>query len=247
MMHLNPGLDPDALRHGLEEAGRLQIKDFLAGEDAERVYQMLMSHTPWWTAFNVGEKVAQVSPEMASRLTPAQVQEFMTGIQVRARTEYQFLYNYYPVLGHYFDRSQPWVPVYEAYEFLNSTPVLDFFREVTGRPDIRWADAQATLYRAGHFLKRHTDEQHSEKRIAAYVLNLTKGWDPDWGGFLQFFDADRNIEQAFRPAFNALNIFLIPALHSVGMVANYAPGHRYSITGWLRGDDPPGAFDRLPA
>lgn len=240
MLHLNSSLDPEDLAHRLRRNRRLQIKEILVQQDAERIYDMLARRTPWWTAFNVGDKVAQVSPEMGVRLTPAQVQNFMAGIHSRAKTEYQFIYNYYPLLGHYFDQMQPWTPLYEAYEFINSPPVMEFFRKITGRPDVLWADAQATLYRAGHFLKRHTDEQHSEKRIAAYVLNMTKEWDPDWGGFLEFFDEDRNIEQAFRPTFNALNVFLIPSLHSVGMVASYAPGHRYSITGWLRSDTPPG-------
>ena len=88
-----------------------------------------------------------------------------------------------------------------------------------------------------------TDEQKNEQRLAAYVFNLTR-IGRDWGGYLQFYDAESDIEHAFRPIFNALNIFLVPAVHSVGMVAPYAPGMRYSITGWLRGDDPPGEFTR---
>ena len=244
MIRLNPAHNVDALGRGLVERRRLQIREFLVAEDAERVHRMLAQETPWWTAFNDGERVAQVAPDVAARLTPQQVAEIQAGIQQRAQTQYQFLYNYYPLFAHYFMPEVPWLPVFEAYEFLNSEPMLGFFRQLTGRDDIRWADGQATLYRAGHFLKCHTDEQQQENRIAAYVLNLTKEWDRDWGGYLEFFDANHDIEQAFRPIFNALNIFLIPAPHSVGMVASYAPGMRYSITGWLRGDDPPGEFNR---
>ena len=42
--------------------------------------------------------------------------------------------------------------IMRVYEFMNSKPFLDFARVVTGVPTIRMTDAQATLYRSGHFL-----------------------------------------------------------------------------------------------
>jgi SM-20-related protein len=244
MIGLNPALDVHALGRKLVADRRLQIRDFLVESEAERIHQMLAQQTPWWTAFNDGERVAQVSPELAARLTREQAAEIHAGIQHRAQRQYQFLYDYYPLFAHYFMPEVAWMPLFEVYEWLNSNATLDFFRRLTGRDDIRWADGQATLYRPGHFLQCHTDEQKNEQRVAAYVFNLTKEWGRDWGGYLQFFDAQSDIEHGIRPIFNALNIFLIPAVHNVGMVAPYAPGLRYAITGWLRGDDPPGAFDR---
>ena len=244
MIGLNPALDIDGLGRQLVEGRRLQIRDFLVAEAAERIHQLLARQTPWWTAFNDGERVAQMPPEFAARLTREQAAEIHAGIQQRAQHQYQFLYDYYPLFAHYFMPEVDWMPLFEVYEWLNSEATLAFFKRLTGRGDIRWADGQATLYRAGHFLQCHTDEQKNEQRIAAYVLNLTKDWGRDWGGYLQFFDAQSDVEHGFRPIFNALNIFLVPAVHNVGMVASYAPGMRYSITGWLRGDDPPGEFNR---
>lgn len=244
MIRLSPALDADSLGRQLADRRRLQIRDFLVAEDAERIHAMLAAQTPWWTAFNDGERVAQVSPEIAARLTREQAAEIHAGIQLRAQSQYQFLYDYYPLFAHYFMPEVPWMPLFEVYEWLNSEATLAFFRRLTGNDDIRWADGQATLYRAGHFLQCHTDEQKDEQRLAAYVFNLTREWGRDWGGYLQFYDSNADIDHAFRPIFNALNIFLIPAVHSVGMVAPYAPGMRYSITGWLRGDDPPGEFNR---
>jgi SM-20-related protein len=245
MIRLNPNHDIDALAATFAQRRRMQIRDFLVEEHAESVYEMLLTETPWWTAFNDGEKVAQLPPELAAQLTQQQAAEIQAGIFERARTGYQFLYQYYPLYSQYFDPKTPWLPLFEAYEFVNSPEVLGFFRRLTGRDDIRWADGHATLYRAGHFLKYHTDENPADRRVAAYVLSLTKNWGRDWGGFLQFFDEKFDIEEGLRPIFNALNIFLIPADHSVSWVANYAPGLRFSITGWLRADNPPGDFNRL--
>jgi Rps23 Pro-64 3,4-dihydroxylase Tpa1-like proline 4-hydroxylase len=244
MIRLNQAHDIGTLARRMGERRRLQIRDFLVKEDAEKVYDALLHETPWWVALNDGDRVAQIRPEEAAALSREQVAEIMAGVQRRAQVQYQFLYEYYPLYSRYFTAGTPWLPIYEIYEWINSAPALNFFRTILNRPDIRWADGHATLYRAGHFLKYHTDEKPEDQRVAAYVLNFTKGWGRDWGGFLQFFNQDYDVEEGLRPLFNALNIFLIPTDHSVSMVSTYAPGLRFSVTGWLRADEPHGEFNR---
>ena len=240
MLSINAAHDPDSLARDYAAKGRLQIRDFLVEADAESVLQSMTNATPWGVAFNDGPRVIQLDMQATARMTAAQGQELLAGIQQRARTGYQFVYNYYPLYESYFDPNAARTPLFAAFEFVNSPAFLDFTRRLTGLEDIRWADAHATLYQAGHFLKYHTDETPSQRRLAAYVLNFTKGWGRDWGGYLQFFNDRYDIEEAYRPIFNGLNIFTIPADHSVGMVSSYCANGRYSITGWLRGDEPPG-------
>lgn len=221
---------------------RLQIREFLQPESAESILGALEAQTMWGVAFNDGANVVQMPAEQAAQLSLEQQQQLLQHIHMRARSGYQFFYNYYPVSKCYFSQQSLPENIVQCYELLNSADFLDFIREVTGLPQIRWADAHATLYRAGHFLKYHTDENAAEQRLAAYVLNLTKGWGRDWGGYLQFFNERYDIEEGYRPIFNALNLFTVPADHSVGMISAYAPGSRYSITGWFRGDAPPRPF-----
>lgn len=242
MISINPALDPKQLASGLAAAGRLQVRDFFVPADADRIHAMLERETPWWLALNNGARVEQLPPEHLARLSQAQINQMLMGVQERARTQYQFLYHFYPLVSMYFTPTAPKLPVLEAYEFLNRPSTLAFFRTLTGRDDIQWADGQATLYRSGNFLKSHTDQEPSGHRVAAYVLNFTRLWERDWGGYLQFFDAEHDVERAYRPIFNALNIFAVPQDHSVGMVSSFAYGMRYSITGWLRSDAPPGPF-----
>lgn len=239
MIRLNPALDADELARTYAERRRMQVRDFLEEASAERIHAMLAEQTPWWVAFNEGEQVHQLSPEQVRTLSPQQVAQMLQGVQLRARTEYQFLYEYYPLYSKYFDPRADRLPIHEAYEFINSEPVLAFLRTLTGRPEIQWADCHATLFRAGHFLKYHTDEKPEDSRVAAYVMNFTKSWGRDWGGFLQFWNERYDVEEAYRPVFNALNIFTVPMEHSVNQVASYATGMRFSLTGWLRADAPP--------
>ena len=244
MFTINPGHDSADLASIYADKQRLQVRDFFVPDDAERILGMLATETPWGIAFNDGVRVIQTDMATAARMSPEEGQRLLAQIHARARTGYQFLYNYYPLFQSYFERAAPPVPLFGLYEFLNSPAFLDFVRRVTGLADIRWADAHATLYQAGHFLKYHTDETPTEKRLAAYVLNFTKGWGRDWGGYLQFFNERYDIEEAYRPIFNGLKIFTIPADHSVGMVSTYCAHGRYSVTGWLRADNPPGPIGR---
>ncbi|MDQ2780552.1 MAG: 2OG-Fe(II) oxygenase [Pseudomonadota bacterium] len=241
---LNTNLNLPSLHRDYLAKRRGQVRDFFSDDCAEQILQHLSADTPWGLAFNQGDRVTQLSAEQVGALTAEQQRQVAAVISEGARKGYQFLYHYYPLLANYFDPAQPRTPLFDVFEYLNSEPFLRFVRDLTGLRSIRWADAQATLFRAGHFLKYHTDENPRERRVAAYVLNFTKDWGRDWGGYLQFFNEQYDIEEGLRPVFNALNIFTVPAHHSVSQIANYAPGNRFSITGWLREDEPPGPFRR---
>ena len=238
-LSLNPSLDVAGLAKRYREKGRIQIKDFLAPESAQAVLAELQS-LPWGLAYNDGDRVVQLHADELERLGNREAAEIMAGIRERARRDYQFLYAFYPVLTAYFSPAIERRPIFQFYEFMNGDAVLSLIRQVTGLPGINWADGQATWYKPGHFLKAHTDDAPTEVRLAAYVMNFSPDWDRDWGGFLQFFDPDGNIEHGIRPSFNALNLFTIPASHSVSMVSTYVTAKRMSVTGWFRGNEPPG-------
>jgi len=120
---------------------------------------------------------------------------------------------------------------------MNSPPMLDFARRVTGFDDIAKADAQATRYLPGHFLRVHNDVYRASERDvrrAAYVVNLTREWHADWGGLLEFLDDDRRVVETWMPAWNGLAMFRVPTWHCVSCVAPYATAPRLAITGWFR-------------
>lgn len=136
------------------------------------------------------------------------------------------------------ERRRAATPLAGFAQFMSSPQMLDFFRELTGHHEIRFVDAQATRYRAGDFLTRHDDLVGGKHRSHAFVLGLTRGWRPEWGGLLLFNDASGGVAQTMTPAFNTLDLFAIGQPHSVSYVAPYAEGSRISITGWLRTELP---------
>ncbi|MBA3527382.1 MAG: 2OG-Fe(II) oxygenase [Sphingomonas sp.] len=231
-------IDIAALADDYRTHGRVQVRDLLEEESAEAVLRSLHD-LPWGLAYNDGGLVQQLDAATLQRLNRADAQRIVQGIHERGRRQFQFLYSYYPLFAAYFTPGASHQPVFDFYEFINSRQFIGFIRALTGNENIRWADAQATLFRSGQFLQLHRDETPGGERAAAYVINFTKDWGADWGGFLQFFDARNDVEKAFRPAFNALNIFSVPADHSVSVVAPYVQEGRYSVTGWFRTDEPP--------
>jgi SM-20-related protein len=237
-LQLNSALEAAALARDYAVRKRLQVREFLEPASAGAVHEWL-HELPWGLAYNEGSTVHQLAPDRVAAMDGREGARIMAGIQERARAQYQFLYAFFPVLAAYISPTSPRFRIFEFFEFINSAPVLDFIRGLTGLDRIRWADAQATWYRPGHFLKAHTDEDPSTGRVAAYIMNLSPEWERDWGGFLQFFDGSDNIEQAFKPSFNTLNIFTIPQLHSVSMVSTYVTAERLAVTGWFRDDEPP--------
>jgi Rps23 Pro-64 3,4-dihydroxylase Tpa1-like proline 4-hydroxylase len=246
MTQINSALDARKLARAYKRTGgRMQIREILAAEDAEWIWDQLANHTPWGLVYNVGGKVEELSNRQVAALSPQQVRDLASGVVERAKTQYQFLYHFYPLTTEYFNTASQ-LPILRFYEFLNRPGTLDWFRALTGRQDIRWVHAQATLYAPGDFLKSHSDlEPHNNRRAVAFVLNFTRLWERDWGGYLQFFNDRHDVELAWRPTFNSLNIFSVPHDHSVEMVAPFASGRRFAITGWLRTDDPPGPIGRL--
>jgi hypothetical protein len=216
---INPALDVEALASAYSQRGRVQIRDFPAQESAERIHEHLSHSTPG-RRVQPGTARRAVVRRTGGALGPADRQRISAEVGRRARHEYQFFYHYYPLLEVYMTPGAPPSPLFGVFEFLNSDGVLARLRRITGLATVRWADAHATLYRAGHFLKHHTDEKPSAHRLAAYVLSLTKGWCRDWGGQLQFFDARGDVEQHFDPH-STPNASTVPADHAVSQVADY--------------------------
>ena len=243
-VRLNPALDFSAKANDYAVGKRLQLRDFLDPESADGVYEAL-HELPWGMVYNDGPEVRQLSPEQIAAMDDQEADAITSGIQERARTEFQFLYAFYPVHHAYLLESSPRYRIFDFLELLNSATVLDAIRTLTRIAQIRWADAQATWYRPGHFLTAHDDADPVRGRVVAYVMNLSRDWNRDWGGLLQFFDADDNVEQAYKPTFNTLNIFTVPQLHSVSMVPAYVTAERLAVTGWFRTDEPPAQIARL--
>jgi Rps23 Pro-64 3,4-dihydroxylase Tpa1-like proline 4-hydroxylase len=229
---LNPKLDRAELAEIFRRKRRIHIPNILTDTSARRLAYTLERETPWVITFNEGEEHLDID-----KVSPAEQQKMAYAAWNRAHTSFQFFHHRHRLsaAGEPYPDSKHYLAKLVA--FLSSPHLMAFIRDVTGEDAIAWVNIMATLYKPLDFLTLHDDDVAGDRRLIAYVLNMTPVWRPDWGGALQFFDKQGNIEEGFMPTFNALNLFRVPMLHSVAQVAPFG-GNRYSVTGWFHSGEP---------
>ena len=241
LFEINPALDRAALAEQFAADTRVQIRDFLTPETAGEIRAILARNTRWGLAMQAGDSTAEgpqqvLAQDMQTQAGQQRAQQLSQAThEASAKGEYAFRYAQYSLVQNAQENWDPEGPHQLLLEYLNAPEFLELAREVTGIAELVKADGQATLYAQQHFLHRHDDSHVAEGWRVAYVMNFTAGeWSPNWGGFLNFFDENGDIEQGFMPRFNSLNMFLVPQPHAVSFIPPFAPVGRYAITGWLR-------------
>lgn len=187
----------------------------------------------WNLVFRNQQKHYDLSANGFAKLESVEQSEIINSIYSCAQQDFGYMYKNYPVfdLAQSGDCSEL---LKEFLDFLNSNSVLTTIRKISGLQGIEFADAQATRYDPGHFLKSHNDLVEGKNRLAAYVFNLTPDWHPDWGGNLMFYDDKKNVTDVFVPKLNSLSLFAVGTRHAVSLVSPFARRARIAITGWFR-------------
>lgn len=222
------------VRAGLQHDGRVQIRDFLTPTSAERLHRCLSREVPWCLALNDEHGPRNMPAQEYAAISPAQRGDLFRSLAASAANgQYRFVYDAYPMPRAYLEGRDPGLLLHALLEFLNSPNYLAFMRALTGEQGIRRVTAQATAYRPGQFLRTHSDIDSQEGRLFAFVLNLSRTWQADWGGLLHFLDDAGAITATFMPHWNTMTLFKVPTPHLVSMVMPWAEQERLAITGWL--------------
>ena len=229
-IELNDKLDWQALAREFQVNNRIQIRDVFKEECAERIWKCLSEETPWRLAYHDGRKPTVLTADEIRAKTPQEIKRIQRGILTRTTSQLGYVYEIYPMVDAYLAKDEPGLFLHQVFEFINSEYYLNFIRTITGVPEIKRGNAHAACYRRNQFLSCHNDYMPDEGRCAASVLNFTKNWKADWGGYLQFYDDDFNIELGLLPRFNTLNMFLPPQEHSVSFVTPFTGRVRYTVT-----------------
>lgn len=244
---IDPALNPASMTAAFKRFGRIHIPGFLKPADAEALHRALAAETLWLCSTMGGGRNIDIPVEQLEAFPPDQAVRLLTLAHAEARDGFHYMFDNLRI-SDLADRGEPLAPEFAAaYAFLNSPAFLDFVRVLTGDARPNHVDAQATRYDRGHYLTQHDDTKADAGRLYAYVLNLTPEWRTDWGGLLTFIDEDGHVAEAYRPAWNALNLFRVPQDHAVSCVAPFAGAPRLSITGWVRHIDPASPHRRAPS
>lgn len=233
-LRLNGGLQPVAYRPIFQAHGRLHVPDILTPASAQALYRILGGAQDWTRSIHVEEGKDYDIPVADLDALPADEREtFERCLADSSSDSLQYMFDTVRISSEIrASRAVP-EPLQDLHDFLNGRDFLDFVARLTGDERVGFADVMATRYLPEHFLTAHGDENPLERRLYAYVLNLTPVWRADWGGVLMFLDEDGHVAEGYVPAFNALNIFRVPQTHAVSMVSRLAKSPRLSVTGWI--------------
>jgi SM-20-related protein len=230
---INNQLNVNLYRQQLVQNTRVQIPQFLQEDAAEKLHQCLLHEVPWALAERSNGISHTLDAASYAAMTDQQRLQLLANAYSRAQSEFQFSYDSYMMVRAAKEGWNPGLILHAVLDFLNSPDFLLFARRLTGEPSIVAVNAQATRYGAGQFLTRHQDKHEHENRVCAYVINLSKHWDSDWGGLLQFHDQENRLLESYVPYWNHLSLFRVPQSHSVSLLSPWAGQPRLAITGWF--------------
>jgi SM-20-related protein len=231
---LSRELDLAALAGQFAADGVLQVRQALRPEVADLLHDCLDRQVPWSLAYRDESGPRKLWSEELATIDRSGREALDEQIYAIARQQFQFRYDSFMMVTAYKEKRHPELVLHRVIEQINSREWLDAFRCITGFPQIQRADAQATRYVPGHFLRRHNDLNEDDGRLCAYVINLSHNWQADWGGLLQILDREGQVVRTLMPNFNSISLFRVPTEHCVSPVAPFATGARYAITGWFR-------------
>lgn len=123
----------------------------------------------------------------------------------------------------------------EVRSLANAASTKRLMSRISGRDCEGKAEFSCSWYRPGDFTHPHDDNQ-AHRSIAA-VLNLSKDWDPKWGGSLFWAPSGSHIV----PRFNTLTLFNVAAtsVHQVIPVSPLALQKRLTLNIWWTNQRPP--------
>lgn len=235
---INPSLNIPALAESYAAHRFVQIEDFFAPETAVLIDRQLRGVLPWrFVYYDAAAGVVQLSQAEMQALGREGMQQRMETILRQAQRNIGYCYYTFSpgVEADHGDAEGGLLSGLAA--FLNSPAFLEFGSRVIRETGLTKTDAQASLFRPGHFLTRHIDQGSQNERRAAYTLGFSRNWQTDWGGQLQFIDPHTtDVTGGWIPRWNTLNLFDGRQVHSVSPVSAFAGDGRYSVVGWLRND-----------
>jgi SM-20-related protein len=122
-----------------------------------------------------------------------------------------------------------------AMRWLTGGPVRREVGRIFGRRLTAAGPIACTRFGRGDFLTAHSDTLNGS---VAFVLSLTDGWRPEFGGLLHFLSANRkSVRHVIVPKFNQFVVFDTSnerrAQHFVSQIVAVS-AKRFAISGWYR-------------
>lgn len=228
---INKELNLKTLAAAFKKAGRVQVKDALEDKSADTLSETIEKKAIWLSVFLDGEKARAVSGQQAKSLTNRRQRDMMQKIYFQARDSFQYVHFECP-LDKIPDSQEP-DGLKDADVFFKSDGFRDFLRGVAGVKTGELEDVRARWLQREQFMTDSALATNLPDCKLWFSMDVTRKWRPHWGGHLNFLDSDGEIEQAWSPGFNRLNIYAGGTRHSISYVTPFHDAFCLSVCGRL--------------
>ena len=238
--NIQNGYEIENYRNIYNKAQHISLSNFLHSTSAKNIYKHF-PHISWRTKFISGYGEEHMDLNVFK-------DEYLEHIRKHAERNFGFHFDFFEINQELIgaaDIKEPESPTKMADLFVSKMlmqikiELESFIPELTGIQTLEnlWIGCQR--YRAGHFLKPHTDRGQTDYgwRRIAFSLHMTPDWEADWGGQIMYTKKDdpNPITRVISPTFNTLHIFEVndDEVHHVVPIAAYTKNSRFGIHGWF--------------
>lgn len=208
------------------------IENFLHKDVAQRLRDYLLSHHmlgEWHHASQIsgvpGTQYVLDLPKNAAKIVANRASANMRGGGCLS-------YSFYRSLKQGSETTNP--ALRQVFELMSSDRLMNALRKITGLDVSSVETIFASRYVTHDHLDPHTDAAPGTSRQLAFVINLSKNWDPSWGGNLVIDN-----KTVITPSFATLVLFDVRGpgrLHYVSEVTDQTDETRLAVSGWLQSD-----------
>ncbi|AFV00611.1 2OG-Fe(II) oxygenase [Simiduia agarivorans] len=220
-------------RNSFDNHGWAVLENVFQNDFAERVFACANEQVGWNLVTRIEGQHRAFDASAMTSVPEQNLKQFESLVAAEAQAGFQYIYERIPLYDQFIAGTVQ-EPVMQALmTCTRSAPFIESLKQVTGDSSIRFTDGQFTRYRRGHYLTRHDDRNDANDRVAAFVINFSKAWHQDMGGWLALYQ-NESVEKVMVPRFNSMVVFKVPRDHAVTPVAPWVDGCRYALTGWAR-------------
>ena len=210
-----------------QDSGKIRIRNLFTEEYASILHKNIIQEKNW----NLASGIQNVKYEKRWIPTNQKANQLQIQEVNKAFGQDKFSYHFLRSMNNI----NPNMIEFGLRQFLQSDDFLGFLNSITGLNLTKCSTCFLSRYAAGDFLSPHSDKGNGK---CAFVIQMTQGWKPQYGGVLHFMNEERTqIIESFVPDFNTLTLFNVPEPngipHFISHVAPNVSAVRYAITGWF--------------
>lgn len=228
---INPELDIKSIKEEFKKNKIVIINNIFTEDNYNNIhnyfYEFKKKPSNWFITFSYYNKKKDI------KLQKLTMNEY---IYYKKKVKKSFINNNFSFLFYRFNEHVHKCTCYKCFliKYFKSNKFINFLNNIVDNNITISNTVFVTKYTKDCFLSIHTDKRNGKY---AFIYNITKYWDPQYGGLLHILEDNRiDIKKVIYPKKNSFVLFEVPENegipHFVSQINPNINLSRISMTGW---------------